>query len=177
MQVQDESEMPIGNEIINQTDRASAIISSAYLEDKLTLMLRKYLTRDAPTIEIFERMTDAPGQLGALGTKTDLAYLLGLFGPLTHKDLKLISKIRNQFAHLSTVLDFGDQSILNRCQELKVRDLLWSRYPAYKEYLEYPRPFTKEIARRAFIASVSLFSNKFTAIAKSPEILKLDPLG
>jgi DNA-binding MltR family transcriptional regulator len=174
MQVDNESEMSIGKEIINQTDRASAIIATAYLEDKLLLTLKTFLTKDPRTNKVFERMTEPSGQLGAFGTKIDIAYLLGIFGHLTHKDLKQISKIRNRFAHLSQVLDFGDQVICNLCETLTVRDTFWRQHPAHKEF---ERPFTKEVARRAFIESISFFSNQFLAIGRSDEYLQMAPLG
>jgi hypothetical protein len=44
--------------------------------------------------------------------------LLGFVGAKAHRDLHLIRKIRNDFGHVPTPIDFNDQSISARCREL-----------------------------------------------------------
>ncbi len=47
-----------------------------------------------------------------------MAYYLGLISPACRRDLDIIRKIRNDFAHKLEIDSFGVESIRNRCREL-----------------------------------------------------------
>ncbi|HKP48125.1 MAG TPA: MltR family transcriptional regulator [Pyrinomonadaceae bacterium] len=98
-----------------ETDRGCALMAAAYLDAELEKLLRKYLVdNDSVQNEILRQS----GPLGPFSTRIDMAYLLGLIGPKARRDLHLIRKIRNQFGHRATPLDFDEAALASRCSKL-----------------------------------------------------------
>jgi len=90
-------------------------MAAAYLDAELEKLLRKYfVNNDAVQTEILRQS----GPLGSFSSRIDMTYLLGLIGVNARRDLHLIRKIRNQFGHVSTPLDFNDAAVASRCDEL-----------------------------------------------------------
>lgn len=99
----------------DETDRGCALMAAAYLDYELEELLHKYLLDDPKATS---NMLKNNGPLSTFSSKIEIAYLLGLIGKNTRKDLNLIRKVRNEFAHKSDPLSFEDDSIKNRCREL-----------------------------------------------------------
>jgi hypothetical protein len=98
-----------------ESDRGCALMAAAYLDSELQRLLCKYLVNDEPTQkEIFGNSRP----LGSFSSKIDLAYLVGLLGPNAHRDLHLIRRVRNEFGHVPTAIDFDNPSLASRCNEL-----------------------------------------------------------
>jgi hypothetical protein len=89
-------------------DRAAAIVAAALVEEHLTDALKAYLHRHPKiTAELFGRS----GALGSFGPKIDLAFLVGMFGASSHKELDTIRKVRDLFAHNPRLKGFGTQRV------------------------------------------------------------------
>jgi hypothetical protein len=70
---------------------------------------------------------DQPGVVRSLADKIFLAYVLGVIGPKTRKDLRSIRQIRNVFAHAKRHVDFGTPEIHEACV-FSVRETnVWKR--------------------------------------------------
>lgn len=111
------------DELEKQTDRGMGIIGAAYVEERLTDAIR---SRFVPENDQADELLSYRGPLGTLGAKTDAAYAFGLIGEVTRRDLHLIRKIRNDFAHLVEPMSFDTDSIANRCREIKISaTILW----------------------------------------------------
>lgn len=98
-----------------ETDRGCALMAAAYLDSELEQVIRLLLVDDKKVA------SDLLGQskpIGTFSSRIDLCFMLGLVSPLSHRDLHLIRKIRNDFGHTHLPLAFDDQSIANRCREL-----------------------------------------------------------
>lgn len=100
----------------SESDRATALMAAAFLEDYLAKLISKFMIND-PSVgrEIFTHN----GALGTFSAKIDLAYMLALISPSVRKDLHLLRKIRNDFAHTAKPLQFTEHRIKSRCEELK----------------------------------------------------------
>jgi hypothetical protein len=57
--------------------------------------------------------------LGTFSARVDLAYLLGLIPRQARRDLHLIRRIRNAFAHTAQRLSFAETPMAARCRELR----------------------------------------------------------
>jgi DNA-binding MltR family transcriptional regulator len=90
-------------------DRDRAIVLSAIAENHLKSLLQLLMRRDEK--EISQQLFNPSGPLGPFGTKIRLAYMLRILPPEIHKDLMIVSKIRNKFAHDLSVKSFDDQQI------------------------------------------------------------------
>ena len=97
------------------SDRAIAVVGSAFLDMLLSDILREFLVDDAKEVE---QLLAPEGPLGTFGSRVRACYCLGLIGPVIAADLRLVGKIRNQFAHeLQTT--FSDQRISQWCKSLQ----------------------------------------------------------
>ncbi|TDO69819.1 mannitol repressor [Halanaerobium saccharolyticum] len=101
--------------LLKETDRGSALMAASYLEDLLEKLLRKFFVDDNL---LSNNLLNGYGGLSSFKSKIDLAYLLGLISRRVKRDLNLIRKIRNEFAHSAENINFNSSSINNRCNEL-----------------------------------------------------------
>ncbi len=98
-----------------QTDRGTALIAAAWLDDALEACLRAFFRQDK---EIADKTLQPDGPLGSFSSRIKMAYLLGIITPSLFSDLEIIRGIRNDFAHLRQSVRFSDQSIKDRCNSL-----------------------------------------------------------
>jgi DNA-binding MltR family transcriptional regulator len=105
------------SEFKNESDRAAVILAASIIDEELTSLLKHYL-RPTPSSndEVFDGAT-AP--LGNFSSKITMSYRLGLISGKFSRDLHLIRKIRNEFAHKVYGCDFNDGSVKQRIDELK----------------------------------------------------------
>jgi len=97
-----------------ETDRGCALMAAAFLDEKLKDLLKANLVNDT---KLAHKVFDASGPLGSFSSRIDMAYLQGLIPKNAHRDLHLLRKIRNDFAHISDKLSFQSANISARCGE------------------------------------------------------------
>ena len=106
------------DEFQNESDRGCALLGAAQVEHLLGQAIQKHLERGEETGQRLLLAPDAP--LGTFSSRTLAAYSLGIIGPTTKGDIDVIRDIRNDFAHTVASLDFSNQSIAGRCNNLKL---------------------------------------------------------
>ena len=105
-------------EIEQGSDRVALIVGVALIDDGLTKALKAFLKRiDKPTLD---RWFGVRGVYIDFQKKTDLGMMLGLFGPVTFKDLARLGKARNEAAHETRTKLFQSASIKGICRDLKM---------------------------------------------------------
>jgi hypothetical protein len=77
-------------------ERAAAIVGAAFLDTLLEIILINFFVDDEKEVGNLLK-TDRP--IGTYGSRTSVAYCLGLIGIIVRDDLRLVGKIRNRFAH------------------------------------------------------------------------------
>jgi hypothetical protein len=99
-----------------ESDRAAVILAAAMLEHALEVLLKSRLV-PSPTQgdSLFE---GAYAPLASFSAKIDVAFRIGLIAPAFARDLHLIRKIRNDFAHNVTGCTFDDAVVRGRVVEL-----------------------------------------------------------
>lgn len=102
--------------IRDETDRGTALMSAAYIDEQLKGLLLSYFIDD---INVTKGLLSSSGPIGSFSARIELSYSLGLIANNIKKDLNLLRKIRNDFAHLSTPMTFETDSVKSRCLELK----------------------------------------------------------
>jgi hypothetical protein len=85
------------------SDRAAAIVIASLVESRLTSVLQAAMV-DVPSIK--KDLFRSSGPLGSFAAKIDLALLTGLLTEDAHKDLHIMRRIRNEFAHELTPIQF-----------------------------------------------------------------------
>ena len=100
----------------NETDRGRALISASLIEEMLEEVLRAFLLDNVATKNLF----DAPNApLSTMSAKTSASRALGLISAEEFRDIELVRKIRNAFAH-SVMCAFEDRKIRDWANALKV---------------------------------------------------------
>lgn len=107
-------------ELMDAAHRACALVAASICEKRLEQALSAELIQDRDALNT---LFQPDGPLGAFQTKATLAYLMGLITEGTFKDIKVIVRIRNDFAHKFDISSFDDQSIAARCANLKIPEL------------------------------------------------------
>jgi hypothetical protein len=98
-------------ELETQTDRGFAVLAAAFLEWRTRQVVESRFTiTDSQTSRIFGRLGSA--EIGCL------AYGLGLIGPNGLKDLELVGKVRNKFAHRPHIQSFDHPEVTDLCKLL-----------------------------------------------------------
>lgn len=98
-----------------ESDKGCALTAGAFLESELGQLLRKFFVDDEKTADA---LLEGTGGLATFSSRIDMCYLLGLIGPTARRDLHLIRKIRNDFAHTAAPSSFEAESAAARCKEL-----------------------------------------------------------
>jgi hypothetical protein len=113
----DETWKTVVAELNADSERASAIVGSAYLDDLLGQLLELYLVEndDAARELLSSENVNAP--LGSLGSRIVAAYAVGILRGSERDALRKIKNIRNRFAH-DLDLSFGVPSIAALCEQL-----------------------------------------------------------
>jgi hypothetical protein len=103
--------------LIKESDRGACLLSVSFLEVELENLLRAYLLHDK---KVWNKIFNGHGSLATFSSKIDMCYLLGIITNEIHKDLDIIRKIRNDFAHSHLKINFEDNKFKNRCDNLKL---------------------------------------------------------
>ena len=98
-----------------ETDRGCALMAAAFLDERIMDLIKANLVSDA---RLAQKAFDASGPLGSFSSRIDMAYLMGLIPKNALRDLHLLRKIRNDFAHVSDKLTFETPLISDRCGAL-----------------------------------------------------------
>lgn len=151
-------------EFHDSTDRVIAVVGAAYLDSMLDRPLRAVFI-DRP--EAVERLLRPDGPLGSNGSRYQLAYCLGLITLDQRDDMKMVAKIRNEFAHEFKTYSFDSEPVRGYCSSLKQPGSLASMPakllpPAHAKAAEQYVRETSATPREKFRASVfALFGSMF----------------
>lgn len=103
-------------EFEKESDRAAVILAVSLIDEALYSLLKAYLVPiNSSTDEMFE---GANAPIGTFSAKINMAYRLGLISTKFARDIHLLRKIRNSFAHDVYGCNFENGSVKSRIIEL-----------------------------------------------------------
>jgi hypothetical protein len=114
-QLFDVAHVPIVAEIEKQSDRAAAIVATAFLERQLSETIKTALANEP---QIIGKIFKGQGPLATLSAKIDFGLLLSLYPKRAYRELVTIRAIRNKFAHSVEPMTFESQGIADLCKNL-----------------------------------------------------------
>ena len=126
----------------DESDRAVALIVTAWLDDILVEMIKRKLVADKKIVEEVFRHDAA---LGTFSSRISLAYLVRCFSKEVYSNLHIMRTIRNDFAHDRNDLDFTNESVRARCEALYLKE--------FKDQGMKPTTSENINPRNAFIAT------------------------
>jgi len=138
-------------ELATETDRSVAIVGASVIDESLQSAIASILRPVADDKDMLERLYGMQGIFASFEAKTLVAYSLRVIGPNSRRDLTLITKIRNQFAHDMNPLSFEDNHIKDRCRLLSVPQNSMAQGEPRREYL---------VSVQYYSAALNLFSIK-----------------
>jgi hypothetical protein len=109
------------------SDRLLLIVSVAYLEDQLRILLRKFLA-DVKVSE--ELLNPSISSIAALVPMANMALALGLIAKDWHEILKHLGQLRNKFAHIPSASSIDDLVDIDK-KSIGVMQNLAARYRAF----------------------------------------------
>jgi hypothetical protein len=111
----DVAHAPIVAEIEKQSDRAAAIVATAFLEEQLVETIKTVLANEP---RIIKTIFKGQGPMASLSAKIDFGLLLSLYDKRTHRELITIKDVRNKFAHHVRPMTFDAEGIAALCNNL-----------------------------------------------------------
>jgi len=97
-----------------ESHRGCALAAAAFLDERLRQLLCASFVPDC----VEELLEGATAPLGTFSARILAAQALGLLPPKAARDLNLIRKIRNEFAHNLACGSFEVPEVTSRCREL-----------------------------------------------------------
>jgi DNA-binding MltR family transcriptional regulator len=102
--------------------RGATLSAAAVIDEFLKRAIRTKLIELSNDEE--KRLFHGHGPISSLSSRIMMSYALGIFGPITRKDVNVIRDIRNRFAHTLEDLDFETPAIADRIKNLNcIQDL------------------------------------------------------
>ncbi|TPL97443.1 hypothetical protein [Mesorhizobium sp. B2-3-10] len=103
-------------EVENSSARSVVIVLSSNLENLLRFtVLSRFI--HLPKAEI-DKLCDRSGPLNSFSQLTDIGFALGIYGRVTRKNLDIVRRIRNAFAHTFIPLDFDTAEVSQEIDKL-----------------------------------------------------------
>jgi mannitol operon repressor len=100
----------------DETDRGRALVAASLIEEMLEEVLRAFLLSNVATKKLFD-VANAP--LSTLSAKSSASRALGLITAEEFRDIELVRRIRNAFAH-SVLCSFEDTKVRDWANALKI---------------------------------------------------------
>jgi mannitol operon repressor len=103
------------HELQSETDRGLPLVAAAVLEEKLLLALRCFFCVGKSADNLLVGY-NAP--LGTFSARSDACHALGLIDDFEAKEITLVRKVRNEFAHAQLGLTFESEPVRSFCASL-----------------------------------------------------------
>jgi DNA-binding MltR family transcriptional regulator len=140
--VGNDHEVEFLKELSGYPDRIVGLIAPELLNQAVVTAIKSHWQDDDG--ELFADLFRDGGPLGSFATRIKIGFAIRLYGKETYSDLKLINKIRNDFAHNVRAKDFNWDPVKSRANSLKTPD----KYRALSEHeLNNPPPFEEMRAK------------------------------
>jgi DNA-binding MltR family transcriptional regulator len=114
-------------EFETESDRAAVIVAASILDELLrSFLVAKLVPVSSSSDDLFDG-SNAP--LGTFSSRIEMAFRVGLVSVKFARDLHLVRKIRNDFAHTIHGASFEDTRVKNRVSELDNSNGIYIRNP------------------------------------------------
>lgn len=116
-------------ELTKESDRGCALLAAAHLDFMLEQLLRKKLLGNKTH---FKTLFGVTGPLGTFSSRIMICYSIGLISADILHDIQIIRKIRNDFGHSPSIINFDNIKIKEQCDKMKLNVHEEGVSPRYK---------------------------------------------
>ncbi|MES2414810.1 MAG: transcriptional regulator [Pseudomonadota bacterium] len=113
-------------ELRRETDRGLPLVASALIDDKLGETLRSFFCEGPSAAKLLD---DGNAVLGTFSARIEACFALGLIDEFEHREITLIRKIRNEFAHAKHGISFLAPRVQGLCSGLACKLPEGGNYP------------------------------------------------
>lgn len=107
-----------------ESDRGMVLISASFLEESLEALLRaRFSIRYPKSKSSIDPLFDTFGPLYSFSAKIKICYAIDLIGGWMYRDLEIVRKLRNKFAHSIGAVRFDLPEAVQLTERLKAADL------------------------------------------------------
>lgn len=100
------------------------MVSAAFIDQALEALLRaKFSMRHAKSKSCIDPLFELFGPLSTFYAKSKMCYAMDLVGEWVYRDLEIVRKVRNDFAHSVAVATFHLSKVVQLTEQLKAADL------------------------------------------------------
>jgi hypothetical protein len=103
-------------ELRHESDRGLALVATALIDDRLAETLRAFFRKTPSTRKLLDE-GNAP--LGSLSSRAEAAFALGLIDEYEHKEIGILRRVRNEFAHAKHGISFESARVVGLCSTLE----------------------------------------------------------
>ena len=100
------------SELQQETDRGLPLVAAALIDEKLLETLQSFL---CPGKSADRLLTDPNAPLGTFSARINACAALGLIDQFEYREITLIRRVRNLFAHSRHGLSFDDEKVAGLC--------------------------------------------------------------
>lgn len=110
-------------EFEKESDRGVVLVSAAVMDDMLELLIREYFSaHGSKPKNVIDPLFSTFGPLASFSSKIRLAFALNMLDDWLYGDLRILKKLRNEFAHSFESADFGAQKVVSLTEKLRGAD-------------------------------------------------------
>lgn len=122
-------------ELGKETDRGLALVGAAMVDEMLSSSLRAFMCNDGIGSKTADALllSERNGVLSTFSARSDACVAFGLIDEDEYREIALIRKIRNKFAHVSAPMSFDTEPVMGLCATLS------SHVPGDAPVLQTPR--------------------------------------
>ena len=107
-----------------ESDRGVVLISASFLDEALEALLRaRFSIRHPKSKSSINLLFDTFGPLQFFSAKVKICYAMDLIGEWIYRDLEIVRKLRNDFAHSAGAARFDLPEAVQLTERLKAADL------------------------------------------------------
>lgn len=132
----------------SESDRALAIVSLAYIDDKMQELMSSAFVKDSPVA--LGKLFDGFGPLANFASRLRIAAALGWISKETYAALESLRKIRNEFAHRPFISSYDDPEIA------RLVDSMDPQEKALADFAAHGRSYKPLNRREAFYLRIGL---------------------
>ncbi len=103
-------------ELKRETDRGLPLVGAALIDEKLLETLQSFFCNDKSSEKL---LSDGSAPLGTFSSRIELCFALGLIDEFEYREISLLRKVRNEFAHAKHGTSFQTEKIKGFCSTLK----------------------------------------------------------
>ena len=103
-------------ELKRETDRGLPLVGAALVDEKLLETLQAFFCNEKSSEKL---LNDGSAPLGTFSSRIELCFALGLIDEFEYREISLLRKVRNAFAHAKHGTSFQTEKIKGFCSTLK----------------------------------------------------------